>query len=94
VGCLRSTTYLKKSLGTVAAINLETARFFYCKLFVTSFKAQEVEKLTKERFEAIIAEDWLKICEHVDKIVAKHLQKEHIMFDKASDKLIFYRKYW
>jgi hypothetical protein len=54
-----------------------------------SFKAQEVEKLTKERFEAIIAEDWLKICEHVDKIVTEHLQKEHIMFDKASDKLFF-----
>jgi DNA-binding Xre family transcriptional regulator len=36
------------------------------------FKAKEVEKLTKERFEAITAEDWLKICEHVDKIVAEH----------------------
>jgi hypothetical protein len=29
-----------------------------------------------------------QICEHVDKIVAEHLQKEH-MFDQASNKLIF-----
>jgi hypothetical protein len=44
-----------------------------------SFKAKEVEKLTKERFEAEVptAEDWSKICEHVDKIVAEYLQKAH-----------------
>jgi hypothetical protein len=42
-----------------------------------SFKTKEVEKLTKERFEAVTAEDWSKICEHVDNIVAEYLQKEH-----------------
>jgi hypothetical protein len=40
-----------------------------------SFKAKEVEKLTKERFEAVTVEDWSKICEHVDKIVAGILAK-------------------
>jgi hypothetical protein len=29
-----------------------------------------------------------QICEHVDKIVAEYLQKEH-MYDQASDELIF-----
>jgi hypothetical protein len=53
-----------------------------------SFKAKEVEKLTKKRFEAITAEGRSKICEHVDKIVAEYLQKE-LMFDQAFDELIF-----
>jgi hypothetical protein len=42
---------------------------------VVSFKATEVEKLTKERFEAVTAEDRSKICEHVDKNVCQLGQK-------------------
>jgi hypothetical protein len=49
-----------------------------------SFKAKEVEKLTKERFEAVTVEDWSKICEHVDKIVAGILAKRTLCLIKHS----------
>ena len=52
------------------------------------FKIATVEQLTRQRFGEITAQDWGKICDHVDKIVNEYMQKEHI-FDAISDELCF-----
>lgn len=53
-----------------------------------NFTFTEVEKLTRQRFDEITAEDWQRICDHVDKVVEEYMEKER-MFDEVSDEFRF-----
>ncbi|KAK9720341.1 hypothetical protein QE152_g22120 [Popillia japonica] len=46
-----------------------------------TFKLADVETLAKEKFAAISVEEWASVCNHVDKIVEKYMQNEHLIDD-------------
>lgn len=52
-----------------------------------TFKLGDVEKLAREKFATIGAEEWAKVCGHVIKIEEGYIQKEHIM-DEFCDEFI------
>ena len=51
-------------------------------------KLEEVEKLTRQKFNQVTAEEWGRICDHVDKTVKEYMEKERL-FDDLSDEFRF-----
>lgn len=54
----------------------------------TTFKLNDVEALTRERFASIGIEEWASVCKHVNKVVEEYLKAEYLL-DDISDKFVF-----
>lgn len=53
-----------------------------------SFKLQDVETLTRQKFSSITVEEWQAIRGHVERVERSFIEKEHLL-DTADDSLIF-----
>ncbi|KAI4459580.1 hypothetical protein MML48_6g00011920 [Holotrichia oblita] len=53
-----------------------------------TFKLADVEALARKKFACITCEEWASVCNHVDKVVADYLEKEHLL-DNITEELEF-----
>lgn len=53
-----------------------------------TFKLADVEALARNKFASITCEEWASVCNHVDKVVADYLEKEHLL-DNITEELEF-----
>lgn len=53
-----------------------------------TFKLNDVIQLACEKFGMVTSDEWASVCAHVDKVVAKYMEVEHLL-DEADDTLEF-----
>lgn len=54
----------------------------------TTYKLADVITLANDRFATVTVEEWTNICSHVDKVVSKYMEVEHLI-DEAGDDFVF-----